>query len=129
MMYEEVIGEYELAALVSAIEGVHVSIRRRLRRTWPEMPPLILSLIGAGLADLVRNPNSHQFPINVQGAPLGYEHHVMDLQGLKVLFPAELKRLRALVTQYRVPDLTFALLTDADALSAAHAWLAETRRQ
>lgn len=128
-MYEEVIGEYELAALVSAIEGVHVSIRRRVQGIWPKMPPLILSLVGAGLADLVRNPNSRQFPIDVQGAPSGYEHYVMDLQGLKVLFPAELKRLRALVARYRVPDLTFALLTDPEVLRAAHSWLAETRRQ
>ena len=68
-MYEEVIGEPELAALVSGVEGIHTSIRRRLRRIWPEMPPLILSLVGAGLADLVQDPTSWQFPIELQGAP------------------------------------------------------------
>jgi hypothetical protein len=128
-MYEEVIDEPELAALVSGIEGIHTSIRRRQRRRWPEMPPLILSLVCAGLSDLVQNPNSRQFPIDVQGAPPGYEHHVMDLRGLKGLFPAELKRLRALVARYRVPDLTFALLTDPKVLRAAQAWLAQTRRR
>jgi hypothetical protein len=123
-MYEEVIGEPELAALVSGVEGIHTSIRRRLRQIWPEMPPLILSLIGAGLADLVQDPTSRQFRIELQGAPPGLEHQVMDLHGLKRLLPAELKRLRALVTRYRVPDLTFALLTDPEVLSAAQAWLA-----
>lgn len=128
-MEEEVIDVHTLAPLVSDIQGLQSSIRRRLRHIWPDPSPFILSLVGAGLADLVRNPTIQHFPIEIHGAPPGDEHHVMDLPGLKKLLPAELRRLCAMVARYGVPELTFALLTEPDTLRPAETWLEEEHRR
>ena len=128
-MDEEMIGREELAALSSAIEGVRARIPRRLRPVWRKVPPEVESMVCAALADLVRDPHGIQLAMNRQGDPQCYEHLVLDLQGIEVLFASELRRLRALVARYHVPDLTAALLADPEARRTVHAWLAETRRR